>query len=231
MSISESVNNPLTLVLSSLALHFRRPSLICEIQRVSEPNGAALPQSAINQPAIYDHLLRINQGFATIPRPPQEHFESLIPKELKVLAGDLNISPSSATLYLALHPLFTASRSEIFTTSPLDDSSLDLLRIVAGSASTVIDGFVQLNKSHMIISIWRSAERVLEAGAVWAMYVIKLQLMATPFTRSQLRESSAMSPLLKCNNLLASFSERWKAGSIYAQIWETFLLQLWGIME
>jgi hypothetical protein len=225
------VNHPLTFVFSSLALHFRRPSIICEMQRISEPNSAAFHQSAASPSAIYDHLLSINQGLATTPRPSQEHFENLIPRELKVLAGDLNISPSSATLYLALHPLFTASRSEIFTTTPLDDSSSDLLKIVANSASAIIDGFIQLNKTHMIISIWRSAERVLEAGAVWAMYVIKLQLMASPSTRAQLRESSAMSPLLKCNNLLISFSERWKPSLIYAQIWETFLLQLWGMME
>lgn len=200
------------------------------MRRASDSSISA-PPSAVNPPAIYDHLLRIAQGFAATPRPSQEYFEKLIPSELKVLTGDMHVSPSSATLYLALHPLFTSSLSEIFSTDTLNESSLDLLRIVADSASTIIDGFVQLDKDHKIISIWRSAERVLEAGAVWATYVIKLRLMAIPSTRSQIRESSAMSPLLKCNTLLTSFAQRWKVGSIYAQIWETFLLMIWGILE
>lgn len=166
------------------------------------------------------------------PMPSQDYFEDLIPNELKVLPGEFDINPSSATLYLALHPLFTSADSDIFSNLSLDGHSSELLRIIADSASTIIDGFVQMNKDHKILSIWRGVERILEAGAVWGIYLITLQRTKSVSGKDhRILTSSAMGPLLKCSTLLASFAERWKDGLIYAQIWETFLSLLLGALE
>lgn len=160
--------------------------------------------------------------------------ESLIPADLKVSRGDFRINASSAIVYVALHPLFTSCTTAMFSSTPLDENAAELLRIIAESASTIIDGFVKLNKEHQVLSIWHSAERVLQAGAVWATYLISLRCTQSHHRSdvlSQTRTKSSITPLLKCTKLLVSFAERWKDGVIYSQIWETFLSLLWGILD
>jgi hypothetical protein len=114
----------------------------------------------------------------------------------------------------------------------LDRISPELLKIVAESASTVLDIYFQQNRDHKLTSIWLSAERALEAGAVWGAYIIILgRSQTTSDGLFSISTSRVMGPLQKCSTLLASFAERWTDGSIYLEVWETFLSLLWDVLD
>ena len=68
----------------------------------------------------------------------------------------LGLSFFSATLYLALYPLFTTS--EVSYDRVVNDPSLALFHVIARSVSTVIDNFVHLHESNRIISIWMATK-------------------------------------------------------------------------
>lgn len=103
---------------------------------------------------------------------------------------------------------------------------------MAESASTVLDIYFQQNRDHKLTSIWLSAERALEAGAVWGAYIIILgRSQTTSDGLFSISTSRVMGPLQKCSTLLASFAERWTDGSIYLEVWETFLSLLWDVLD
>jgi hypothetical protein len=181
---------------------------------------------------IYKVLRQIIHGFTITPVPHQTYFENIIPRHLQVASTDTDIGIQSAMLYVSLHPLFTTSPAEIFSERSLDRISPELLKIVADSASTVLDIYFQQNRDHKLTSIWLSAERVLEAGAVWGAYIIILgrsQTMSDGLF--SISTSRVMGPLQKCSTLLVSFAERWTDGSIYLEVWETFLSLLWDVLD
>lgn len=146
--------------------------------------------------------------------------------------NETDIALNSAILYNALHPLFTSNLkvpSGSSQTSSLNDvSSTGLLRIIAKSASVMIDRFARLNDEDRIMSFWLTAEQVLEAGAVWASSFMTDSRGRTAAgdhggisSSNGMRE--AMGPILKVSALLASFAARWKAGSAYVDTWEAFV--------
>ncbi|KAH8819321.1 hypothetical protein F5884DRAFT_9373 [Xylogone sp. PMI_703] len=212
---------------SSVALHFRRPSQFCKIRLRATFEDSHTPNTLSNDLKISVHLHNIAHQFTISPRPMEEFFESLIPQSLQVdpMSSDINII--SATLYTALHPLFTSS--DIY---PTNHPSSRLFDIVSRSASAVIDHFARLDKSNKIISIWLAADRVFEAGVVWATYLIRqCHVMSTgknPIT--SIRASVIVSPILKVSALLASFAARWRGGSVYVDAWETLVQLLWNIL-
>jgi hypothetical protein len=81
-----------------------------------------------------------------------------------------------------------------------------------------------------MISVWMVAERVLEAGAVWGLYLITIKHRSPESNYAGMGMASALKPLQSCSTLLASFAERWKEGSVYVDIWETYLAFLWTII-
>ena len=156
--------------------------------------------------------------------------EQLVPMPLQINSATSTISIHSATLYTALHPLLTKLESS--TGGPQLGGSSRLFHVIPQSASVVIDHFAQLNEEHKIISIWMAAERVLEAGLVWAAYLISQNSTTLPGHRitSIMGTRIAMGPLIKVSTLLASFAARWKSGSVHANSWETLMDQLWDML-
>ena len=217
---------------SSVAYHFRRPSRIPEMSHPSTKHDFSTAYPREDSLTVYKLLRQIAQGFTLTPIPHHAYFENLIPRHLRVASTDTVIGIQSAMLYVSLHPLFTASPSDIFSESPLDQSSSDLLKVVADSASAILDFYFQQSRGFKLISIWMSIERVLEAGAMWGTYLIVLRrTQTTSGGLSSIGTSRAMGPLQKCSALLASFAERWKEGSTYFEVWETFLSVLWNVLE
>lgn len=218
--------------LSTLALHFRRPVSFwpdSEIRQIIGPD----PFTPI---AINNSVLRISESLSLQPRPSQERLEHLIPLQLRVLRSDKGPIPfSSATIYLALHPVFTDYLSDLCSdhTSTTQIISTGLLEIIAASASVVIDRYVQLQEEHMLLSVWIAAERVLEAGAVWATYLLIVKEMQTDDDANSAcgNTKKSMLPLWKCGNLLTSCAERWKGGRVYCKVWETFLSMISHVLR
>lgn len=169
---------------------------------------------------MLSHLHDITYRFTTIPPPPKDFFESLIPLPMQIASANSDIGIYSATLYTALHPLFTTPDA-CFSTMPSDASSR-LFHIVAKSASIIIDHLARLNDDDKIISIWMAAERVLESGLVWASYLMSQSRTTTTGADrfSTVGSHAPMSPILKVSALLASFAARWNSGSAYVDAWE-----------
>lgn len=207
---------------STLSLHFGRPVSFwpeSEVRQIIGPDSSA-------PIAINFCLLRISESLSLQPRPSQEHLEQIISPQLRVLhSSNFPIPLSSATIYLALHPTFTDHLSNLFsghipTTQII---STDLLETIAASASVVIDGYFQLQKEHMLLSVWIAAERVLEAGAVWATYLLLKKMQTDEDTTSACSDiKKSLLPLLKCGNLLTAYAERWKRGELYRKVWDAF---------
>jgi hypothetical protein len=209
-------------------LHFKRPSSLWPGPVPNNLDG----QDWVTPLAGYHNLLIISHALYNYPRPSIEHLEQLIPLELRISRGAPSIDHSSAMLYIALHPIFTDQMSGLFSGQHVDRGAADLLKVIAQSASAVIDSFVLLQRENRILSVWRSAERVLEAGAVWAAYLLFLK--RSQLTNSIIPYSSTITsllPLWKCSNLLGSFAERWKEGAMCSQVWEIFLTLLLGVLE
>jgi hypothetical protein len=172
----------------------------------------------------------ITFAFTIFPRPSEQFFESLIPLSLQVDEMRSDITIHSATLYVALHPIFTTL--DIISNGVLYNPLSRLFHVVAHSARTVIDHFARLNESNSIISLWMAAERVLEAGLVWAAYLMS-QRKASPTGEHcfvSMGTGIAMGVLMKVSSLLVSFAARWQAGSSFVDAWETFIELVWNTL-
>lgn len=198
------------------------------------------------------HLYKIADRLRTMARPAKELFDDLIPAPVptgstEVGAADCPVNVQLATLYVALHPLFTSSHllepstgpdrlpipDDVNDNSHTDLSSLSLFRIIATSASIVIDHYSWLNETGRILSLWMAAERVLEAGAIWAFHVVRqraLSVSSSAWERAAVERRAAMAPLLKVSTLLASFAARWKPGSAYSDAWEALVELIWTML-
>jgi hypothetical protein len=174
-----------------------------------------------HQQSIIEHITRF-------PLESEDFFESLIPLQLQVRSTTSGISIHSAMLYLALHPIFTTS--DVHSSGSLNVSTSRLFQIVAHSACTIIDHFTHLNEEKKIISICMAAVQVLEAGLVWATYLISRHQTAQAGSFYAMETGLALSPILKVSALIASFVARWESGSAYAEAWETFVQLLWNMI-
>ncbi|CZR64477.1 uncharacterized protein PAC_14375 [Phialocephala subalpina] len=215
---------------SSAALHFGRPSRLCAVRLGTIVEDSSAPPSMSDDLNILIHLYKISQAFQGCPNPSKEFLESLIPPTLQVSSQYSDTSMSLAILYIALHPLFTDS--DLWCGGTLDEPSSKLFGIIANSASTFIDRYAQLNGSSKIISLWMAAEKLLEAGGIWAAYVIHGRRTALPGERffADMAMSVAMGPTMKVSSLLASFAARWKSGSAYVDAWECLIELLWNML-
>lgn len=184
-------------------------------------------------PVVIDTcILRISDALSLQPQPPYEHLEQLIPLQLRVARNAVSISLPSARIYLALHPLFTDRLYDLFSDQMAEQDKVDLWKIVATSASVVIESYVRLQKEQRLLSVWLAAERVLEAAAVSAIYFLvtrRTHVGSAEAAYNSLDESTL--PLWKCANLLTSYAERWKEAIAYSRIWDTFLSLLSGVLE
>ncbi|ERS98583.1 hypothetical protein HMPREF1624_05369 [Sporothrix schenckii ATCC 58251] len=237
-----------------MSLHFRRPSPFCDqylLGRGSSFSGGGSRElewqqllSASFTPAssvVIDDLvvlrtcMQIRQHLEARPQIPDYLLESLIPVPLQVLAAppltrtrlaDTTAAPpmsvQSATVYMALHPVV------VFPDMILKGGQLSapsrLFQIVAGAACVLLDEYARQNPRHRISSLWMSAERIVEAGIVWVLYVLAHQQYGL------LDVGTAMRPILHVSSLLASFAARWKAGTAYVEPWETLVELMWGIL-
>ncbi|KAH8691389.1 hypothetical protein BGW36DRAFT_438990 [Talaromyces proteolyticus] len=216
---------------SCVALHLRRPSHFCEIRLWHYLDDFSTSNNMSNELKIMSHLHNITQRFFTLTFYSERLFEKLIPRPLQIDSIDSDIDIQSATLYAALHPLFTTTN--VWSTGKLEGHSFRLFHIIARSAATIITHIAYLNEKNKIISIWMAAERVLELGVVWAAYLLYQKTTTTSSEKhiySNMGMSTAISPILKVSALLASFNARWKRGSAYVAVWETFVELLWNML-
>lgn len=215
---------------SSVSLHLRRPSPFCAARLAPPFTDPPRPEALADELDVLRLLDNISDHFTAVPRTSPDILESLLllPMEIDAITPMINIH--SATLYLSFHPLFTTS--EMHSSGPLDSQSSRLLHIVAHSATVVISHFAKLNDENRVISVWMAAERVLEAGLVWAYYLMHQRRTAATVghTFSSLSTRAAVSPILKVCTLLASFTARWKNGLAYMESWEIFVELLWNMV-
>lgn len=174
------------------------------------------------------HQQHIIGQITRYPSQSEDFFENLIPFRFQVTSTSSGIGIHSAMLYLALHPIFT-------TSDPLSGVSANvptsrLFPTVAQSAAAIIDHFAFLNQDKKIISICIAAEQVLEAGLVWAAYLIGRDQPAQIGSFYAMEKGLALGPIMKVSALLASFVARWESGSAYAEAWETFVQLLWNMI-
>ncbi|KIV91136.1 hypothetical protein PV10_05712 [Exophiala mesophila] len=217
---------------SMTAIHFRRYSAFCAMYARSAYGTFLAPNPSLEALSVlislHNEVHRMDHSF----QQPDEVLESLIPGPLQVTAFPSTISIDSARLYIALHPLFTASDAFYQPNSGAFPSRL--FHIVGNSACTIINHYALLNEETKIICVWMAAEQVLEAGLVWAVYIMsQRQSTSTAFGGSQpvlqLSPSVIMDPIIKVSTLLASFTARWRNGSTYARSWEIFVQMFWGM--
>ncbi len=213
---------------SSLAIHFRRPSPYCEVWPVSESSSSLDCQIASKKLAVNLNVMRMAPRLYTAAFISEESLENHIPKDFRVHPGSTHLNLSSATLYMALHPLFTSKDSTRASEIISSKESMQLCRTIANSAVAIIEHLSYLNKDRKLINMWTSTEEVFGAGAVLASYIIHLRQSGSMADISlSISTSSAMDPLLKCATLLSSFAERWKGAKIYVQLWEALLILAW----
>jgi hypothetical protein len=212
-------------------MHFRRTSLLIDTRLSLYLQEIPLSDGAADDLYAASCLHSITHALATVPFPTETYLESLIPTPFQVASLDSEIQISSAMIYISLHPLFTHP-NRLAGRSLLDIPSPRLILAIAKSAAVIIDHFIKLNQRHMIVSIWLAAERVLEAGAVWAAYLIHQSRMSGrgPHGIIALGTDFALAPIVKVSSLLASFAVRWKPGLTYVECWETLLELLWKMV-
>ncbi|KAL2433859.1 hypothetical protein ABEF95_011393 [Exophiala dermatitidis] len=216
---------------SKATTHFRRTSLFLGSQLTLYLRS--IPPSDVLADELYVArcLHNISRVLATVSAPTETYLENLIPTFLQVTSLDSEISAHSATLYVALHPLFTHPDS--FAGSGIfSNPSPRIIHLIAKSSAAMIDHFTKLNQRHMIISLWMAAERVLEAGAVWAAYLMHQRRASGrgPQGVAAMATDLAFAPIVKVSSLLASFAARWKPGSTYVDNWETLVELLWKMV-
>ncbi|KIH87798.1 hypothetical protein SPBR_04571 [Sporothrix brasiliensis 5110] len=236
------------------SLHFRRPSPFCDqylLGRSSSFSGGSsrewewqqllsssfTPASSvvIDDLVVLRTCMQIRQHLEARPQIPDHLLESLILVPLQVLAAppltrtrlaDTTATPpmsvQSATVYMTLHPVVVFP-DEILKGGQLSTRSR-LFQIVAGAACVLLNEYARQNPRHRISSLWMSAERIVEAGIVWVLYVLAHQQYGL------LDIGTAMRPILHVSSLLASFAARWKAGTAYVEPWETLVELMWGIL-
>lgn len=174
------------------------------------------------------HQQHIIEQITRYPSQSEDFFESLIPFRLQVTSTSSRIGIHSAMLYLTLHPIFTTSDTLSSVSANVPTSRL--LSTVAQSAAVIIDHFACLNQDKKIISICIAAEQVLEAGLVWAAYLISRDQATQIGSFFAMEKGLALGPIMKVSALLASFVARWESGSAYAEAWETFVQLLWNMI-
>ncbi|EXJ79494.1 hypothetical protein A1O1_08758 [Capronia coronata CBS 617.96] len=213
----------------STAMHFRRPSPFCAMRLSVSSDKPSVSTDLPDELKVMSHLFDIAERFTTLPRPSDSLMESLIPLQMQLASTDSHVSIQSATLYTALHPLLTDW--DMATKGMLDSHSKRLRLVIAHSASTVINHFARLDGEKRIISLWMAADKVLEAGLVWATYLMHRRTAPTEYEPSApMGPLVAMSPILKVSALLASFSARWESGIAHAQAWESLVELLWNVV-
>ncbi|KAH8680691.1 hypothetical protein BX600DRAFT_444917 [Xylariales sp. PMI_506] len=212
------------------ALHFRRPVQLHKSQLNIALSNTIDPDISSDELGIVQCWSEIEYAFTISPRPPEQFFENLIPLSLQVDIMSSDIHLRSARLYLALHPLFT--HQDVLSNMALPNQGSRLFQIIARSAHTMIDHYARLNETNKIISIWMAAERVLEAGLVWAAYLISHRNSSPMGEHCFLSMGTglAMSAILKVSALLASFAARWKEGAAFVDAWGTFVELLWNMI-
>ncbi|KEF57729.1 uncharacterized protein A1O9_05648 [Exophiala aquamarina CBS 119918] len=192
--------------------YFRLQSPYCAL-RLNSTVGISTSSGMLSDDLnVLTHQQNIIEHITHFPLQSEDFFESLIPLHLQVRLTTSDISIYSATLYLALHPIFTTSD------------------IVACSASAIIDHFARLNEDKKIISISMAASQVLEAGLVWATYLMCRHQTAQAGSFYAMEPRLALGPILKVSALISSFVARWESGAVYAEAWETFVQLLWNMV-
>ncbi|CAK7199578.1 hypothetical protein SEUCBS139899_002259 [Sporothrix eucalyptigena] len=202
-----------------------------EWQQLVEASFTPASSVVVDDLVVLRSLLQIRQQQETQPSSPDHILESLIPVPLQVLPPPVLsrarladtaplMSVQSATLYLALYP----SPESVLSSRPGEVTMLPsrLFQIAAASAYVIIGEFHRQNGRHRIVSLWMSAERIVEAGIVWVLYILC-------HPQPPLDMGTAIRPILQVSSLLASFSTRWKAGRAYSDAWDALVELMWGM--
>lgn len=233
------------------SLHFRRPSPFCdryllgpgsfsgassdiEWQQLLATSFTPASSVVIDDLVVLRSVLLIRQQLELRQPPPEHVLESLLPVPLQVLEvppltrarlADTTsplMSVQSATLYIALYPA-GISPDAILKGDTVSPPSR-LFHLSAAAACVLLNEFTRQNPRHRIVSLWMSAERIIEAGIVWVLYVLAQQ------QHQPLDVGIAMRPILQVSALLSSFASRWRTGTVHVEAWETLVELMWGIL-
>ncbi|KAK8164121.1 hypothetical protein IWX90DRAFT_249915 [Phyllosticta citrichinensis] len=211
----ERLGHCIYLLESTLSIHFRLPSLYCNSAPTVIPNG-------LSEPLVYHTLYTLTQELNFPQESASVDVESrLIPVCLQIdtESGWENMSLGQAQVYLTLHPLFTSPGAGTHCCSQ------SLLLKIAMAAAAFIMHTHKLNRERRVISIWVSAENVMQAGAAWAAYLMLRSQRDSPLHDHHIPNLvglPAIEPIVKCSSILSSFAERWKCGRRYCQAWDAF---------
>ncbi|KIV96491.1 hypothetical protein PV10_00353 [Exophiala mesophila] len=226
------------------SLYLCRPSYFCEMYLKIGVENVPTSHYPHDGKAFLTSLYNVTTQVNSIPRLSATSLEDFIPNPYRLdstrVMDHKTISPETATLYMALHPLFTtlnlnptaASSSSLLSgVNEVSPSSSQMLKSIAMSACALIDHFTLLNDEGQVLSLWLTAGRTLEAGALWVFYLVRRRItLDTGQDGGSLTASEAVSPLLKVSALLASFAARWSPGVAYANSWQALVDLLWGML-
>jgi len=208
--------------------HFQLQSPYCAL-RLKPLVGISVKSGLLSDDLnVLSHQQNIIEQITQFPLQSEDFFESLIPFPFQVTSATSGLSIQSAILYLALHPIFTTP--DVISSGSLNMSNSRLFQIISRSAVAIIDHFARLNEDKRIISISMAASQVLEAGLVWATYLVCRHQTAQAGSFYAMEKRVALDPVLKVSTLIASFVARWESGATYAEAWETFVQLLWNMI-
>lgn len=123
-------------------------------------------------------------------------------------------------LRLYLHPLFTRDITWLNSATSECPCSAEFLDQVGQAARSYIGDLVNLNRSgnQPVLCIWLMLERVLQAGFVWIIFVLR-QIQTGRDLQLGGDWSNLLEPLSLCDSLLTLFCEKWKPGLPYHRAW------------
>jgi hypothetical protein len=207
-----------------VTIQLGRPSLSLENQLRLFKQSSVTPMSPSDELNIALSLQEIVHSLANKPGQHWDALESRIPPSLRVTAIEQGLSLSSATLYIALHPLLTDSTPFAFQQYP-SKLPTALVQVIIDSASVIIDHVAHLNEQNKIISIWIAAEQILMAGTVWLAGLLHQRYHSGSSMEGVLMvgTSTGSPPVIKVTSLLASFAARWRGGYSHVAIWDAVL--------
>lgn len=79
---------------------------------------------------------------------------------------------ATALIYLFMHPIFTADLAWLVSTEHQLPCSTMLLDKVAHASKVVIEDIAARNQPLEILCVWIECERLLQAGLIWAIFVL-----------------------------------------------------------
>lgn len=125
---------------------------------------------------------------------------------------------------LALYRLALSEASAVLDSGNYVPTSSLIFNILVPAVRHYIEETTERNRRCKIFSIQLTTERILQAGAILAAYLVLLSIAPSDvgLALPDLSRPDAIICLMEISALLASFRHRWPACSTYIRLWDAF---------